>query len=246
MGFENSRWMQWLFSAISDTHTSAHWRSSQSKYTVTHFLMTAPPYVTSARTQIANLHKHYAILQPYVIRRHNTKLDRSTETLADEHIHMVQLIHLTWLASVKVQAVIVQLIRVSRILDLNVSLSSMKWETVLCCCFFKIQKVMRGKREDCAESLHCVTAGSRGKRERKETGGGEQGHSEGREGCVFTDLVRAMETPPPSPTPPHYWRVKGTFKQYQTDRNECREAWKRDSQVVRGRQAGGATWVQKN
>lgn len=37
------------------------------------------------------------------------------------------------------------------------------------------------------------------KAERRTTGGGEQGHSKERKGCVFTDLDRAMN---PS-TPPH-------------------------------------------
>lgn len=47
----------------------------------------------------------------------------------------------------------------------------------------------------------------RRKRERGERGRGGQGHSEGREGCVFTDLDTAIEPPPLTshpPTLPHY------------------------------------------
>lgn len=71
----------------------------------------------------------------------------------------------------------------------------------------------------------------RRKRERGERGRGGQGHSEGREGCVFTDLDTAIEPPPLTshpPTLPHYWRVKGTFKQYQTDRKESQASGETD------------------
>lgn len=75
--------------------------------------------------------------------------------------------------------------------------------------FFQIREVIEEEAEGvvvvgalCRGRLHCVTAGSRRKRGvegSQETGGTEQGHSKEREGCVFTDLVRAT---PPNPTPP--------------------------------------------
>ncbi|TNN78134.1 hypothetical protein EYF80_011639 [Liparis tanakae] len=61
----------------------------------------------------------------------------------------------------------------------QMSHGSVNWSCELCC-VTRFWKVIREKR-DCG-SLHCVTAGSRGKKEREETGGGEQGHSEGGEG----------------------------------------------------------------
>lgn len=57
------------------------------------------------------------------------------------------------------------------------------------CCVFEIQEVTRKKQKNCAESLHCVTVGSRGKERERKEGGGDQGYRERREGCVFTDLV---------------------------------------------------------
>lgn len=96
------------------------------------------------------------------------------------------------------------------------------------CCWvlFPIQEVIRKKQEGCAESLHCVTAGSEAKsRERR-----QEEESRGRarrEGCVFADLVRAMNPPPSFLThhPASLLTCKGhfQFKQYQTDRNKRSE-----------------------
>lgn len=100
----------------------------------------------------------------------------------------------------------------------------------LMCCVFQLQEV-------CRKSALRHSREQR-KKERRQAGGGEeQGHSQGRKGCVFIDLVRAVETPTSLHHPPHYWRVKGTFKQYQTDRNECRES-ERERQVGADQQTG--------
>lgn len=98
-------------------------------------------------------------------------------------------------------------------------------------CFLRLRRYQK-KQEDCAESLHCVTP----EQEKGEKGGrrgGKQGHGEGREGCVFTDLVRGMETPPP-PThhPASLLTCKGHF-QTVPDRQE----WKQQREEGQGRGA---------
>lgn len=68
---------------------------------------------------------------------------------------MVQLIHQTRPASTKVLCSADDgLLCVKR-------LSSAKWKFVLSCGVFQTREVIMEKLEDCAESLHCVTAGGR-------------------------------------------------------------------------------------
>lgn len=67
----------------------------------------------------------------------------------------------------------------------------------LMCCVFQLQEV-------CRKSALRHSREQR-KKERRQAGGGEeQGHSQGRKGCVFIDLVRAVETPTSLHHPPHY------------------------------------------
>lgn len=94
--------------------------------------------------------------------------------------------------------------------------------------------LIRQKEMVCVESLHCVTMGE--KKKERESG---QGLREGTDGCVFADLVTAIEHPPCSnsalPQPPpstiSAWRVKGTFKQYRQPGMEIRQ-----------KQTEGANW----
>ena len=118
---------------------------------------------------------------------------------------------------------------------------------------FSDSRYQRGETAGLCRKSALRHSGGGERRERRQEGG-EQGHSKGREGCVFTDLVRAMESPPPPPHPPPpppcqssstyrpaslYWRVKGTFEQHQTNSNECREAGRRDGRLERDRRGEG-------
>lgn len=73
----------------------------------------------------------------------------------------MQLIHPTCLALTEMQAVFVQMICACWML-ISVT-SRVKDGAVGCFFFFLIQRVISEKQGDCAEGLHCVTAGSRGK-----------------------------------------------------------------------------------
>lgn len=127
----------------------------------------------------------------------------------------------------------------------DISLSSVKWKTGLLGPFFPDKKVAGGQCKKPA----LRHSRERGKKEWEETGGGEQGHSKEEEGCVFTDLVRAMNPPSPSFLTHHLaprLTCKGhfQFKQYQTDRNKRREE-KEIAKPWEERQAGGQMRLKK-
>ena len=171
-------------SPLSHTYTNTHkssegvsikmcWQSNCT-VTVTHSLMAAldcPTKYESAWSQIDRPHKHYAMSKHYVICHHNKKLDQ----IMDQRIHMLQLIHLVQLAFVKFK------------------LSWFSWCVFTQCWFGGCNSVInkvedwlcfsdsggnKAKQKSCAESLHCVTAGSREKREkgdRRGRAGAQQG-----------------------------------------------------------------------
>lgn len=92
--------MQYMLSITCDTHQHPFLKEGVPKANAQYQWHTI-----WAWPQIDNPHKHYAMTEHYVIRHHNKKLDQIVTTLADKQIHMVQLIHLTWLAARREQAV---------------------------------------------------------------------------------------------------------------------------------------------
>lgn len=82
--------------------------------------------------------------------------------------------------------------------------------------------------EFCRKSAlhHSREQRKRGERTREGGRGAQQGESGV---CLHWPSYSSGKAPPLL----HYWRVKGTFKRYQTDRNKCREAGRRGSKGAR-------------